>query len=504
MNIGKITMLILLMLFMIISVSAADISEDTDLNSADNECIMDNGIDNDIELQEVKTDKIKKEASSNYDVDDFERYWSIVRYDKHDDVTINLKCDIEPLSGTNYFKLNDSIKRLFINGNNNTVYGDWATTFMETHENSTVIIENLTITGCKGKGMYPAIVNRGNMTLNYCTLKDNQNDLSGGAILSYGNLVINNSILYDNHVKHSAGAIYSCDANLSIYNTIISNNTSNESAGAIYFKNNFNSSTLIIRDCMISNNTESYFSGAVDVNLANIYITNSTFYNNIGHRGALIARSATNLSITECIFDSNKGTKYEGAINTGGRLNIVNSTFKNNIGADVGAISSSKKTTINNTVFVNNTSYNNAGALSTWGEYTLINNSKFMDNTADNNGGAIHTSRIGRYILTNCEFTNNTARCGAVISFNEGNLTIDNSTICNNRAIEDGGVIYTDKERYQTANILLNSLNIKANTAGLNAGAIHTDNANLTIYNSKLTGNTASEMGEQYTPTKAT
>jgi len=170
-----------------------------------------------------------------------------------------------------------------------------------------------------------------------------------------------------------------------------------------------------------------------------------------------------------------------GAIYSDGFVNITNSIFTNNT-SDINGGAIFRAGTITNSIFTNNKGFN-GGVIDS---AELITNSIFTNNHANNYGGAV----LFADLITNCIFTNNiasgniTPNGGAVFSVD----IITNSIFTNNSTVNDGGAVFS-------VDIITNSIFIK-NTA-TRGGAIGThDPTNTTIIvNSTIVENTATELG---------
>lgn len=158
---------------------------------------------------------------------------------------------------------------------------------------------------------------------------------------NYNSCIIKNSSFLNNSISgYGAAIICSNPIGLLIDNCRFQNNTSvNGNGGAIYINSSksFNSPFPIIRNSYFFNNKSNNLSGgAIHFNWFNITISN-------------------------CVFDSNYCKSYGGAIFGAGIINITNTLFRNNK-AKIGGILSlgnySASPAIGN--FTNNTFFNNA------------------------------------------------------------------------------------------------------------------------------------------------
>ena len=236
--------------------------------------------------------------------------------------------------------------------------------------------------------------------------------------------------------------------------------------GSIYVA----ASDVIITDCMFENNTALRDGGAIRVYKAdNVKVLNSNFTNCIGSAGGAIAWNGNNGNVTNCIFTNNAAnssyTTYSGANHTAGAI-FWTGTYG----------------VIDNCRFISNkaplTTNNLGGGAILWGNdgksaNGTVMNCIFEDNSA-RNGGAIYwaTSVEGRVL--NCTFDNNRAEngSGGAIYWRGDKSHIVESNFTDNYAKENGGAIALNSN---VANYLdLAECKFVNNTA---------DSCNYTIYN---------------------
>ncbi|MEW6104276.1 MAG: right-handed parallel beta-helix repeat-containing protein, partial [bacterium] len=142
----------------------------------------------------------------------------------------------------------------------------------------------------------------------------------GGGILCYfSSPIITNCILLNNTTTWYGGGIYCYNSSPTITNCTISNNTTNWKGGGISCYN----SSSIITSCTISGNTViSGNGGGIASSESSLSITNCTVIGNIanigayggGHAGGILCHSSSS-SITNCIILENiAGSYYGGGI----------------------------------------------------------------------------------------------------------------------------------------------------------------------------------------------
>jgi predicted outer membrane repeat protein len=128
-----------------------------------------------------------------------------------------------------------------------------------------------------------------------------------------------------------------------------------------------------------------------------------------------------------------------------------------------------------------------AGAIYNEGTLTL-NNSTFTNNYAYSWGGAIYNE--GTLTVTGSTFTNNTSVYGGAIGNDVCTLTINNSTFTNNKARWNGGAIYN------IGAMTVNGSTFTGNIAVNDGGAI--DNNNIMSNITTVTGSTFTGNNAQY------
>ena len=205
----------------------------------------------------------------------------------------------------------------------------------------------------------------------------------GGGINNKGKLEIINCRLENNKAK-TGGAIYNANK-LIIKNSVLKNNQATDSGGAIG-----NDGYLSIKKSVLSYNTAKN-NGAISNYKSKALIVKTTIRNNYG--------------------------KYSvGAINNDkGSMNIIDTTLKNNRGKHIGTI------------------HNYYGKL-------IISNSKLINNIATEDGGAAISNSNGKMTIKNCIINNNVGKKSVGAIFNVGSMTIDKTTINNNKAQFTGAI----------------------------------------------------------------
>ena len=304
----------------------------------------------------------------------------------------------------------------------------------------------------------------------------------------------------------NGGAIYNT-ANLIITDSVFKNNTASGWSGAIY-------STKPI-DIKFSNvdfvGNSASIAGAVTVavSTASSVIENSLFENNVANEiGALALFSGGSISNT--IFRNNKSIFYDNENIADAISNNIDGGGALFLGAEAKAIVSGVQS-IENSVFENNFSAINGGAIATRRGNVAENSAAKLDiiktlfkgNKAGTTGGAIDnyfydsTSKTGSVYVSDSLFDANSAANGGAI-YNHGELDkkdnfasmyITNTQFSNNSATENGGAIYNagtltlDSTKgnvlfeNNTANGVANDIYMAGDNATLNISGTNAENA---------------------------
>ena len=182
------------------------------------------------------------------------------------------------------------------------------------------------------------------LTIEDSYIHNNVASVSAGAIfVANGELKINNTLFAANSAQNGAGAIYGLDSLIEINNSKFNLNSSNGNGGAMF-----------LRDCRLTmTKTNAYKNSAVKGGV--LYISD--------YSGDGDADTVTTIRDSS-LFQN--GADHGGAIyNTGGTLNLINSTFSTNkakIG-DGGALVNEATALIRNATFALNSASGNGGAI---------------------------------------------------------------------------------------------------------------------------------------------
>lgn len=157
------------------------------------------------------------------------------------------------------------------------------------------------------------------------------------------------------------------------------------------------------------------------------------------------------------------------------------------------------------TLINGNSALDNGGSIRNTGQDVTLTNMQFTSNKslatgAGNGGGAVASTNSGNLIVSNSNFTGNTAlgasgNGGAILIGAGGSLSITGGTFSGNQAARAGGAIENDGSvTATTVNILRTVFDM--NSAGVNGGAFHTSgDSDATFSGVTITNNTAAAEG---------
>jgi hypothetical protein len=194
------------------------------------------------------------------------------------------------------------------------------------------------------------------------------------------------------------------------------------------------------------------------------------------------------LTVDRCMISGNTGG---GVYSRYGQLNLLNSTFTNNYSG--GIASRYGKVTISGSTFRDNSINGGGGAIYNYAGDLTIADSLISGNTASNSGGGILIVR-GELNLSNVTITGNSAQYGrgGGIYAKSPNVTVKNSRITGNYSNEYGGGIYLTGRGSFTATLLSDNV-----TNGLGGGIFGGEP--LSLIDCAITGNQANRGGGVFT-----
>ncbi|NEZ65024.1 CHAT domain-containing protein [Leptolyngbyaceae cyanobacterium CCMR0082] len=261
---------------------------------------------------------------------------------------------------------------------------------------------------------------------------------------------------------------------------------------------NININNLTIQDGSSTSDGAGLRTSGNNVAISHVTFTNNEVTSSSQDGGAIQNRGSLILSNT--IFDNNRSASDGGAIDIAqGSVTVVDSTFNNNqAGEHAGAIDVDPNgiVSISNTDFSDNRAGTNGGAIFSEGALS-IDTAYFTENRASDAGGAIFLDNDGE--IRAGHFMNNMAERGGGL-YNQGELTLVNSTVANNQATgigtyDGGGGILNTAGGEITIDATLISNNLSAKSGGGILNLATDSETEIAIANSAIVGNQAATLG---------
>lgn len=392
-------------------------------------------------------------------------------------------------------------------------------------------IQNGRVTGDNAYG--GGIYNNGNLTLNNCTVKNNQANPTGywssygagiynpgimtikgstveyntatgyyayaGGINNWGTMTIEDSTVQYNGAYSSdeakGGGIYNEDTLTIINSTINGNIVQSNYPDDAYGGGIYNYGTLTMDNTNLENNVASgydAYGGGIYNYYGNLYINNSNINQNTAEAsntqsyGGGIYLNSGSLTLTNSNVNQNTVTGQPGYSAEGG--GIYNSGATMNITG--GSVSSNR---------VNGGDARGGGISISWGYHNIvaINGCTIQDNaiysTSTSKGGGIYYLAGYGYntatmTITDLTIKGNNATNGGGIYNDQSTITITGSTIQENNAGTGAGIWSSG-----TANI--SDSTITGNIASIQGGGIHFQGGTMTVTDTNITHNTANYGG---------
>jgi len=231
--------------------------------------------------------------------------------------------------------------------------------------------------------------------------------------------------------------------------------------------------------------------------VSTVEISNCSFNNNFASSGAgiYLIGDANDSKIDNCLFEKGSATSQcTGAMaNTQDGFTVTNCTFRDNTGAR-GALYPLRTTglMVDNCTFTNNVNPGGfGGAMFVWNSLGSLTNTTFTGNSAGNAAGIYYDGRettpgVNNFTFDNLTFSGNTvsgSQGGGIQTFNSSH-TMSNCTFENNSAPSFGGG-HIDNGEFQT---VISNNNTFRNNQSDQVGGGHAFNGLATNY--VVTGNT--------------
>ena len=306
-------------------------------------------------------------------------------------------------------------------------------------------------------------------------------DITGGPVFISG-------LTFTNGAGAEGGAVY-VNADCTISNCVFKQNTqstagADNGGGAVYQDD---SGTMLLTDCIFSNNAAVNAGGAVDIangptatTIRRCVLANNTC--NWAGGAIYTYRSADPLTIEDCQFTDNEAGGAGGAVSLAGGLGnaaITNCSFTGNTaGGAGGGLDLTGAFTINDCMVTGNDAGAAGGAIAVGNQtqYRLkgtIENITVTGNWAGGGGGALYMTSSD-VELRDSTIASNTATGGhgggVHVVGSGGLLLMERCTVASNKVLAaggDGGAMYTEAN-----NVRLVNCTISGNEAGDDAGGV--------------------------------
>ena len=313
----------------------------------------------------------------------------------------------------------------------------------------------------------------------------------GGGILNDGTLTLTTSTVSGNTAANWAGGIRN-DGSLVLSGSAVSGNTaSNGQGGGIL---NADAGTqIILTDSTVSGNTASLGAGGI-FNYGTVTLTNTTIGDNMavnGDGGGIVNAIAGTLTLTDSTVSGNTagwggGIRNDGSLVLSGSA-VSGNTASNGQGGGIVNANAGALLTLTDSTVSGNTASLGAGGIFNYGTVTLTNTT-IGDNMAVNgDGGGIVNAIAGTLTLTDSTVSGNTAGWGGGIR-NDGSLVLSGSAVSGNTANngQGGGIVNANAGALLT----LTDSTVGGNTASLGAAGIF-NYGTVTLTNTTISDNMA-------------
>jgi predicted outer membrane repeat protein len=327
-----------------------------------------------------------------------------------------------------------------------------------------------------------------------------------GGIIAFGGLTLNNVTVDDNHGTGSGGGIYVSTA-LSLTNSTVSNNTAANGAG-IYVHNG----TVTITSSTLSGNIATGPGGGIYQNGGTVTIESTSQVTlNQASGGGGIATNGGTLAVNDSSIHINQATSSGGGIYIGssGSVTLTNTNVNQNTsvgsGSSGGGIQSYGALEMNGGQISLNTTASDGGGLNMYGASAIVN---IYDATINSNhttdddsyGGGIANYYNGQLTLTRSTVSNNymdgtasSSTYGGGIHSSSATLTLTDSLILDNDAIDSGGGVDFSNGTLTITNTIFRGNEVSGTTSaggGLYNGSFST----ATVKQTEFSGNTSANI----------
>lgn len=307
-------------------------------------------------------------------------------------------------------------------------------------------------------------------------IHDNVGVINGGGIDSDAPLEVRNTRFLNNATTYNnpptfisdGGAGIHSSAPLTVIGSHFENNSTAGRGGGLYLTGGLTTTTLISSTQILGNLAVGDGGGVRS--FSNLTVVNSTIADNISQEdGGGIDDDYGRLLVRNSLLQNNTTAEDGGGIEVNGVLTVEGSTIvSNTAGFTGGGIWVEKTTAIKNSTIISNAAGLAGGGFTNARGVATIDNSIIAQNKTPHAGGGLLNSEGGQLTMRNSQVRDNRAVDGGGVANLDGALLIESSEISSNQA-NNGGAVFNSS----AASILsiINST-ISANTGLNKAGGI--------------------------------
>ncbi|MBE9033070.1 filamentous hemagglutinin N-terminal domain-containing protein [filamentous cyanobacterium LEGE 11480] len=312
-------------------------------------------------------------------------------------------------------------------------------------------LQNNTITGNsaqQGGGIF--LQTNSTANINQGSISQNTSQGIGGGIASAGTATLNQTTISNNNANGNGGGIFNAGS-LTVDQMNFTSNTSGDSGGGL-----FNQSQLQASNLTFTTNQAQLGGGIFNSGIATVdrstFVQNTAAIDGGGIRVGFPA-TASQLTLTNSELRGNNAT-FGGGLEASETavVTVQNTQFINNQATDRGGAlqnDDSAQMTIDQSTIDGNTSVNGGGGAFNFGTLNITNSA--ITNNQSTSGGSVGGGIFndikpnggnpspGQISATNVTISGNEASTGGGFQINQGNATINSSTIANNTATNRGG-----------------------------------------------------------------
>lgn len=421
-----------------------------------------------------------------------------------------------------------------------------------------VILNNNSTGSAPGNGGGFHMTGAGNAMIARGTVNENTAALEGGGLWNGTGTMVVDSVLIDGNVAEGAladqggGGIFNLAGMLTVQNgTVISNNMATGAAGSGGGIMNDTLATLTVINSIISANHAMRAGGGIEVFSKAGYLTTLTNVDFMGNStgaapgnggavhitgpgdtningGMAMGNTAARegggfwngtgiMTLDNVMIDGNTASGPAaddgggGLFNNGGTMVVRNNTMLMNNMADGAAGSGGGLFNLNGTVMIDDVLFQQnecvraGGAIESLTGTITVSNSVFTGNDcsaagelatfAPGNGGAVHVTGAGTFTLQNSTVTENMAgnEGGGLWGANAGVMNVSRSAVYSNEAPKGGGLFLQGGEG-ATGTLWVEHSTV-ANNMATTGGGVQVNGGVATIVASTIAGNMANEAG---------